>query len=273
MKSFVPRLDRLEGRETPASLVLNGNTLTYLGDGQSHTVTFTDDGAGNVTGKLDNNAPVVGSGVGNIQVFSLAGGSDKITDTLTKARVASETMTVAVGSGTTVTANFQPGTQSGNFRFLDNRSGNTGKNTIKLGAVAAGASEFVMVNNLFSSGALCLSRTGNIAGSATDLDFSMQSTNSTTVSYTGTVTGTYRADTFGMMSSGSYTMKVNIGSGSTGQVSVGEVGSTTGGDKLTLSVTDNSNGSAAVSAFALSTQQNIDNGNVITTKNVNVLKY
>jgi len=273
MNKFVPCVSRLECRATPASLTVSGNTLSYQGDSGNHTLVLTDDGAGDLVGKLDNNAPVVASGITNIQVISLNGGSDKIKDTLTKARTASESLTVELGKASCFNGNFQPGTQSGFFSFAEIRSGNTGKTTINLGGVQASGGEVATIVNMNSSGSVSLTRNGNVAGFAVDVLDSVQSTTSDSLTFAGIVTGTYGAMSYGTSGSGSATIKLNIGSGSTGMVFADVFGSTNGGDKDTLDITDNSGGTDKLYASIYTTQQNINSGNVSSTSNVSVLTY
>ena len=266
------KVEQLERRETPAGFSQAGSMLVYSGDIANHNVAITDDGNGNVIGTLDANPPQFFSGVSQLDILSMSGGSDNIDYVVTGPRHG-ETVMVETGAGTNFTADLSAGVASGNNYFIDYRFGNSGKTIIGEGPVAAKASEYTFEYSDFSSGSVAFARKGDIAGTAMDTFNSVSDTTAKSLSFSGNVTGYYLGVYYGWSAGpgGSMAMTIDIGAASTGKVKAVEWGDTSGGDTLFMHYLDASNDPNDAGGRIDTVNSNLSN--VTTSGNVAVQMY
>ncbi|HEV3145119.1 MAG TPA: hypothetical protein VGZ47_14615 [Gemmataceae bacterium] len=263
------RLEQLESRDVPASLLAVGGLFIYSGDMQAHNVVISDDGHGDVAGVLDAGAPVFASGITTIEALSFFGASDNIAIIANARPVQKQSYLAEISGHTNLTVDDNVGSDSPFFTITVFRYFNDGATKIMLGPTGDETGQVVNVINFFSGGSVDVNRLGAIGGYANDTITSLSSAVRSSLKVDAVVGDSYTAGYFGASSPGStIAMNLTVEAGSTGQVEAFAYGAIGGGDSLLLDLLDNSGNSGDRAEITHGP------GAIITaTANVAVLSY
>lgn len=94
---FTPKLESLEDRCCPATIVSLFGTLTIVGNSQADTIVLNDDGQGGITGTVNGQA-VSASNVRSV-VIATGGGNDTVEYTLDGTRTKVLALSISLGGG------------------------------------------------------------------------------------------------------------------------------------------------------------------------------